>query len=208
MGFHGSTLDFHHRSNSYMNEVIDDREGLPITLSVLFMELAKRLELKVAGLGLPGHFLTIYQSTDMSEDESNSLESKISETEIIIDSFGGKIIDREQAAQLTGLALEDLSFEPSSKKEIIKRMLRNLLQVAEREKDSNSQIRYLDAILAISPEDRYLRAQRAMTHYIIEDFEKALEDIDFLLESDPKSPENEPLRVIRNRLINQGAASF
>ena len=87
-------------------------------------------------------------------------------------------------------------------------MLRNLLQVAEREKDSNSQIRYLDAILAISPEDRYLRAQRAMTHYIIEDFEKALEDIDFLLESDPKSPENEPLRVIRNRLINQGAASF
>ena len=208
MGFHGSTLDFHHRSNSYMNEVIDDREGLPITLSVLFMELAKRLELKVAGLGLPGHFLTIYQSTDMSEDESNSLESKISETEIIIDSFGGKIIDREEAAQLTGLALEDLSFEPSSKKEIIKRMLRNLLQVAEREKDSNSQIRYLDAILAISPEDRYLRAQRAMTHYIIEDFEKALEDIDFLLESDPKSPENEPLRVIRNRLINQGAASF
>ena len=201
-------LDFHHRSNSYMNEVIDDREGLPITLSVLFMELAKRLELKVAGLGLPGHFLTIYKSTDMSEDESNSLESKISETEIIIDSFGGKIIDREQAAQLTGLALEDLSFEPSSKKEIIKRMLRNLLQVAEREKDSNSQIRYLDAILAISPEDRYLRAQRAMTHYIIEDFEKALEDIDFLLESDPKSPENEPLRVIRNRLINQGAASF
>ena len=82
------------------------------------MELAKRLELKVAGLGLPGHFLTIYKSTDMSEDESNSLESKISETEIIIDSFGGKIIDREQAAQLTGLALEDLSFEPSSKKKL------------------------------------------------------------------------------------------
>ena len=108
MGFHGSTLDFHHRSNSYMNEVIDDREGLPITLSVLFMELEKRLELKVAGLGLPGHFLAIYQSTDISKDESNSLESKISETEIIIDSFGGKIIDREQAAQLTGLALEDL----------------------------------------------------------------------------------------------------
>ena len=106
-----------------MNEVIDDREGLPITLSVLFMELAKRLELKVAGLGLPDTFLAIYQSTDMSEDESNSLESKISETEIIIDSFGGKIIDREEAAQLTGLALEDLSFEPSSKKEIIKRML-------------------------------------------------------------------------------------
>ena len=38
-GYHGSTLDFHHRANSYLNEVIDDREGLPITLSLLLMEV-------------------------------------------------------------------------------------------------------------------------------------------------------------------------
>ena len=52
MGFHGSTLDYHHRSNSYMNEVMDDREGLPITLSVLLIELANRLDLPILGLGL------------------------------------------------------------------------------------------------------------------------------------------------------------
>src|SRR5207248_8166917 len=56
-GFHGSRNDYYHRSNSYLNEVIDDREGLPITLSVLYVELARRVGLKVVGVALPGHFI-------------------------------------------------------------------------------------------------------------------------------------------------------
>src|SRR5439155_20180561 len=56
-GYHGSRSDYYHRSNSYLNEVIDDREGLPITLSVLYIELARRVGLKVEGVGLPGHFV-------------------------------------------------------------------------------------------------------------------------------------------------------
>ena len=118
MGFHGSTLDFHHRSNSYMNEVIDDRKVSLSPFPSYLWNLQNGWSLKLLDLVSFRHFLTIYKSTDMSEDESNSLESKISETEIIIDSFGGKIIDVEQAAQLTPLALEDLSFEPSSKKKL------------------------------------------------------------------------------------------
>ena len=53
---HGSRTDFNSRSNSYLNEVIDDREGLPITLSVLYIELARRLDVKVVGIGAPGQF--------------------------------------------------------------------------------------------------------------------------------------------------------
>src|SRR5207302_11115694 len=56
-GFHGSRGDYYNRSNSYLNEVLDDREGLPITLSVLYLELGKRLGLKIEGVGLPGHFV-------------------------------------------------------------------------------------------------------------------------------------------------------
>ena len=79
MGFHGSTLDYSHPSNSYMNEVMDDREGLPITLSVLFIELANRLDLPVSGLGLPGHFIAVYR-------EKSATNSK----EILIDPFSGE----------------------------------------------------------------------------------------------------------------------
>ena len=50
-GYHGSRGDYYNRSNSYLNEVIDDREGLPITLSVLYMELARRLGPKAAESG-------------------------------------------------------------------------------------------------------------------------------------------------------------
>ena len=150
----------------------------------------------------------MYRKPQPLEIEKKDRDRNTTRHEIIIDAFGGKIIDRKEAARLTGFALEDLAFEPSTKKEIIKRILRNLVQVAGREKDPVSQTRYLDTILAISPDDRYSRAQRAMIYYVREEFERALSDIDYLLDSDPESPENEPLRVIRNRLINQGASAF
>ena len=87
MGFHGSTLDYDHRSNSYLNEVIDDREGLPITLSVLFIELANRLDLPVSGLGLPGHFIAMYREPTLKNSDMKGKE-------ILVDPFGGKIVSQ------------------------------------------------------------------------------------------------------------------
>src|SRR5262249_52269444 len=55
-GFHGSRSDYYQRANSYLNNVLDDREGLPITLAILYMELAGRLGVPVEGVALPGHF--------------------------------------------------------------------------------------------------------------------------------------------------------
>ena len=202
MGFHGSTLDYHHRSNSYMNEVIDDREGLPITLSILLIELANRLDLPVSGLGLPGHFMAIYK-----EDPPGEKSGKRKSRELLIDSFGGKIVSREEASRITGVTLEEEDFEPVSNRDIITRMLRNLIQSAEREEDSVARLRYVDAIIAIDPNDRYTRAMRAMIHYGEGRFTDALIDIDFLIEKNPDAPELEPLKVLRGRLIEQGASA-
>ena len=202
MGFHGSTLDYHHRSNSYMNEVIDDREGLPITLSILLIELANRLDLPVSGLGLPGHFMAIYK-----EDPPGKKSGKRKSRELLIDSFGGKIVSREEASRITGVTLDEEDFEPVSNRDIITRMLRNLIQSAEREEDSVARLRYVDAIIAIDPNDRYTRAMRAMIHYGEGRFTDALIDIDFLIEKNPDAPELEPLKVLRGRLIEQGASA-
>jgi len=60
-GFHGSRAEYYARSNSYLNEVIDDREGLPLTLSVLYLELAQRLDLPMAGVGLPGILSCVFE---------------------------------------------------------------------------------------------------------------------------------------------------
>src|SRR5262249_56908957 len=67
-GFHGSREDYDSRSNSYINEVLDDREGLPITLSVIFVELASRLGVKnVAGIPLPMRFMVGYREKPEGE---------------------------------------------------------------------------------------------------------------------------------------------
>ena len=201
MGFHGSTLDYHHRSNSYINEVMDDREGLPITLSVLLIELANRLDLPISGLGLPGHFMAIYK------EDPKKVKNNNKQKELLIDSFGGKIVSREEASLITGIKLKDEDFKPISHRDIITRMLRNLIQSAEREDDSIARLRYVDAIIVIDPDDRYTRAMRAMIHYGESRFTEALSDIDFLIGKNPDAPELDPLRVLRNRLIEQGAAA-
>ena len=190
MGYHGSTLDYNHPSNSFMNEVMDDREGLPITLSVLFIELGKRLDLPLSGLGLPGHFMAMYKE---NPDKKGS--------EILIDPFGGKIVSRKEASELTGIRLSELDLVPSSKKDIITRMLRNLIHVSEQNSNSDSRLLYIDAVLAIEPEDRYTRAMRAMLNYGNGNHARAIEDIDILISEDEKNPEIKPLREIKNRLL-------
>jgi regulator of sirC expression with transglutaminase-like and TPR domain len=197
LGFHGSTLDYYHKSNSYLNEVMDDREGLPITLSVVLIELAERLDLPVTGLGIPGHFLTMYR-----EDKEGKEPKKIAE-EILIDAFEGKFVTREEASELSGVRLTEEDFKPARKRDIITRILRNLINVSERERDSVSRLRYLDATIAIEPTDTYLRAMRAMIHYGEGRFQQALSDIEFLIENNPDGPEMEPLREIRDRLRTQ-----
>jgi S1-C subfamily serine protease/regulator of sirC expression with transglutaminase-like and TPR domain len=192
MGFHGSTLDYNHPSNSYINEVMDDREGLPITLSVLFIELANRLELPVTGLGLPGHFIAMYR-------EDSEPETK----EILVDPFGGKIVSRIEAEEITGTSLSDKDFKPANKRDIITRMLRNLIQSTQNDRDSNSRLLYINAILAIDPGDSYTRAMRAMILYSEERWKEALEDIDSLISQNPSRPEMAPLLEIRERLIEQ-----
>ena len=63
-GFHGSRGDYYSRANSYLNEVLDDREGLPITLSLLYLELGRQVGLKLVGVALPGHFVVRHEPPD------------------------------------------------------------------------------------------------------------------------------------------------
>src|SRR5262249_36421822 len=139
-GYHGSRVDYYTRANSYLNEVIDDREGLPITLSVLYMELARRLGLNVAGVSLPGHFVVRHEPAEGKAQ--------------LIDVYdGGKAISEEEAGQIveriTGKPLDADKLKPITKKGIILRMLHNLANVAQREQDLDGMLTYLDGIVTV-----------------------------------------------------------
>ncbi len=184
-GFHGSRADYYNRANSYLSQVLDDREGIPITLSLLYMEIAQRLNVKVVGIGLPGHFVVQHQPRKGQP--------------YLIDVYeGGVEMSREEAEAtvkgITGLNLREKHLKPVSKKAIVVRMIHNLVNIARSEKDLRGILRYQNAILAVDSTLGEERLHRAAARYQLGDKKGAIADLDILLEN--PSPE-----INRERLL-------
>jgi S1-C subfamily serine protease/regulator of sirC expression with transglutaminase-like and TPR domain len=193
-GFHGSRTNYYHRSNSYLNEVIDDREGLPITLSVLYMELARRMGLKVVGVGLPGHFVVRLEPT---QDKGQ-----------LIDPFNrGQRLDRGGAEALiksiSGRMLGDADLVAQSKKAILTRILRNLLRVAFEQEDATAMMRYVDTVLLISPESGESHWLRAGLRYRAGRYAEAMEDVQWILENGADGVDPRRVRDLRAILVEE-----
>lgn len=187
-GFHGARTDYYNKSNSYLNEVLDDREGLPITLAVLHMEVGRRVGLKIEGVPLPGHFMVRWVPTKGEPQ--------------LIDAYdGGKLISREEAGKrvlaTTGQPMEDRHLQPATKKMILVRMLHNLMNVSRNEKDLKGMLRYLDGILTVTPDAAEERWLRAIGRFNVGDREGVKEDTGWLLDKQPDGVELERVRELR-----------
>lgn len=192
-GFHGSRGDYENRSNSYMNEVLDDREGLPISLSVLYMELASKLGIQgVFGVPLPGKFMVGYR--DGPEGELQ-----------LVDVFErGQTLTVEAAALLLSDSgqLPAESLLPARKGDIVLRMLRNLLGSSFNENSARrseaaalrESLPYLDLVLAIDPKAAVERLTRAQLRQRIGEKAAAREDVSWLIDN---FPENGPPELIQ-----------
>jgi serine protease Do len=190
-GFHGSRGDYYDRANSHMSEVLDDREGLPITLSVLYMELGRRLGLKMEGVGMPGHF--IVRHVPAKGDA------------VLIDVYdGGKVMTKEEAVkkveEMTGQPFKDEFLAATPKRAIVSRMLHNLLNLARRDNDVPGGLRYLDAILTATPDAVEERLMRAGGRWQSGDRDGALGDIDWLLDHQPEGVDLERVRELRREI--------
>ena len=178
LGFHGSRGDYYNRSNSYVNEVLDDREGIPIALSVVYMELARRLGLRVKGVGFPGHFLVRHEP---SRGEPQWLD--------IFD--GGTVLSRDDLAdrlrEESELELADSHLAVVGPRFILVRMLNNLLGIAGRDENRRDMLRYLDGILAVDPDSARDRVLRMVLAQRLGRRETALEDGRWLLDREPDS---------------------
>jgi regulator of sirC expression with transglutaminase-like and TPR domain len=174
-GFHGSRHDYSSNSNSYINEVLDDREGLPITLSIVFLEMASRLQIQdVFGLALPGRFMVGFK-------DKGELR--------IIDVFeGAKEMGRSEV-ELSLMAdgaedsLPDEFFAPAERKAVVIRMIRNLVgNTMEDEMPTSETLPYLNLLLEIEPDSVADRVSRAMLKGVRGDKAGAREDVLWLME--------------------------
>jgi regulator of sirC expression with transglutaminase-like and TPR domain len=187
-GFHGSRTDYYHRANSYVSRVIDDREGLPITLSLLYMELAARLGVKVEGVGLPAHFVVRHVPKE-SEPQ-------------LIDVFDGATrLSREQAdkkvLELTGEPATDEHYRAVQPRQMLLRMLQNLLGNAQRGPkgpDREAIQRYTSAMLVLDPALVRERGLRAVVRWETGRRDGAVADLQTILDAKPEGIDLDELK--------------
>ncbi|MDH3771080.1 MAG: transglutaminase-like domain-containing protein, partial [Nitrospirota bacterium] len=143
-GFSGNRTQYYDPDNSYMNRVIETRQGIPISLSALYVFVGKRLDLPLAGVGMPGHFLVKLEGETPPQ---------------FVDCFNGGTILREQDCKqfitASGLDYHPELLEKSSTPIILARMLRNLLSIYEQEPEEHMarRVRALLELLENEPTD-------------------------------------------------------
>jgi regulator of sirC expression with transglutaminase-like and TPR domain len=124
LGFHGNTQDYYNPDNSYLNRVLDRRTGIPISLSVVYLLVAKRLGLPISGIGLPGHFMLKYEREDGG---------------LFLDAFHqGQILTRDECIRFllnSGYEVQSGHFASATVRDILTRMLRNLVYAYSQLKD-------------------------------------------------------------------------
>ena len=175
-GYHGSRQDYYNKANSYMNRVFDDREGLPITLSVLVMELAAECGIDgVVGVGAPGHFIIKHVNGDKEQ---------------FIDPFdNGNYLSRADAEELvranTGRSFVPEYLAKSGERDIVLRMLRNLMGVAQESDPSAELLSYVETVVALQPDSAFDRWSRAVLLIQSRQFGAAKKDLEWLLQAKP-----------------------
>ena len=169
LGFTGNSQNYYDPVNSCLNEVLTHRTGIPITLSLLYMEIARRLAKPVFGVGLPGHFLTQYDDGRFSA---------------FIDPFhGGAMLTSEQCYELARRSSgEQFPDNPAllarvSKQQIVRRMINNLRAVYFNRRAYAKALKVLDLLLAASPDSADEYKQRSVVLLGMKNYKGAHNDL-------------------------------
>jgi regulator of sirC expression with transglutaminase-like and TPR domain len=158
-GFTGNVADYYDPRNSMLHRVLERRLGIPITLSVVYMEVGRRAGLRVEGVGLPGHFIVrAYESDDASDDDEGTL----------VDPFNRKVTDFEECRQrIDGIyegmmSLNEGHLRAAGVRTILARILGNLKAVYVQAQLFRRALAAVERILLVTPHDLEERRDRGM----------------------------------------------
>jgi regulator of sirC expression with transglutaminase-like and TPR domain len=150
LGFSGNVNDYHDPANSYLPDVLARRRGIPITLALLYMEIAGHIGLRAEGVSFPGHFL---------------VKMRLPQGEVVIDPFTGQSLSRSDLEDRLDLVRQAsarrdafdmplaLFLQAAGPRDIISRMLRNLRQIHEGRGDAPRLLAVLDRQVVLEPAD-------------------------------------------------------
>jgi regulator of sirC expression with transglutaminase-like and TPR domain len=193
-GFRGNTRAYRDPRNSFLNEVLARRRGIPITLSVVYMEVARRMGLPLVGVSFPGHFLVRYPGPAAPVIlDAFSGGAEISEAALVQRLCRGARGDLERSEARHTLAR---LLGGATIKEIVLRMLANLKAIFLERQDHHRALVAVDRILLLEPDAPSELWARAVLHHRLEAYRAALADYQRYIELMPTDPDAPAIREI------------
>lgn len=184
LGFRGNANNYYSPDNSYLNRVLDYRTGIPITLSLLFIEVGRRAGIRLRGIGMPGHFLVGLEGTDVFFDPFNGSES------LSVDDC------RRLAERLFGprLTWDDRYLAPCTKYEFLFRILNNLKVVYERSGPAEKALAVTQRMLVVRPDATDLYKDAAALQQHLHQYRAAISSLETYLSQGQGTPDASEVR--------------
>lgn len=174
LGFEGATDEYFDPRASYLNEVMDRRKGIPISLSIVYMEVARRAGFQVDGVGLPGHFIVKHPQPG---------------GDLFVDPFNrGAVLSREDCAQKVGeiyngaVAFEPYMLGAVTKRQILARAIHNLKTIYAAGRQREKALAMVEFLLILAPWDLEEIRDRGMLRFQLGDAEGAIADLETYLQ--------------------------
>ncbi len=194
-GYRGNHDDYYDPLNSFLNEVLDRRRGIPISLAILYIEVGARLGIAVRGIGLPGHFVV-----------------KLADAGTYVDPFTGQVdlveadcVERVRAIHGSSVPLEPAMLEPQTNRQILTRMLTNLRVIYRGREDMPRARAAIDRLIMLNPGAGQAYRDRAEVLAQIGEYQLALNDVEQVRRLQPTVRRSRRFRGWR-RFIQQMAA--
>jgi len=188
--FRGNITDYYDPRNSFLNYVLDRRTGIPITLALVYLEVAKRLSFPMEGIGLPGHFL---------------VRPQIEEMEVYVDAFHqGEILFlqdcEERLQQIYGkpILLQPEHLAAVSNSQFLARMLNNLKAIYISQNDLRKALGAIEGILYLFPHWWQERRDRGLILYELQEWDAAYEELEAYVQANPEAQDAAVLRQLLN----------
>ena len=186
-GFRGNSDDYYSPDNSFLNRVLETKAGIPITLSLLFLEVARRIGLRCRGVGLPGHFLVGLEGQDLYLDPFNSGQLLTGQgcRDLVHDLFGDR------------MAWNDDFLTPCTKYDFLFRMLNNLRVIYEQNSEYFKALGVVQRMRIVSPELPSLYKDLARCHYHQQEYRAAIRNLENYLQA---ANEPEDAQQVRSQI--------
>lgn len=192
LGFTGNEVNYYDPRNSFLNDVIDRRTGIPITLSLIYLEIAKRLEFPMVGIGMPGHFL---------------IRPDFDEVGIYVDVFnqGEILFTQDCEAKLSQIYHQPVELHPSflvpvENRRFLARILTNLKFIYLNEHQDLKALGTIDRLLLLFPDTPIELRDRGLVYYQLKRWRESRQDLKEYLCHRPQAEDAVIIRQILGQI--------